>query len=214
MSSGTTKHQAIMAKAIAHDVVGMLNFSCERITIAGSLRRGRPLVGDVEIVAIPRYEGALNLLLNRLDHLVLAGTVRKAWYAGKDGKMNHRWGEKYRGIDYRGMKIEVFTADPDNWGYIEWLRTGPGDANKYVMSRVMYGDAPYRASDSDWWAGQRRIIVPDEVEMFRLLGMAYVEPANRTEETYRKGMQSAKWAAVDSLTFADDVPVLQQSGLF
>jgi DNA polymerase/3'-5' exonuclease PolX len=39
---------------IAGRIVEALRPYCERIEIAGSLRREKPMVGDIEIVAIPR----------------------------------------------------------------------------------------------------------------------------------------------------------------
>ena len=38
---------------IAQHIVDSLSPFCERIELAGSLRRKRPMVGDIEIVAIP-----------------------------------------------------------------------------------------------------------------------------------------------------------------
>ena len=97
----------------------MLKDQCDEIVIAGSLRRGKALVGDGEIVALPKY--APNLLA-RLDRMVAEQLIVKAAYGEK---RTTRWGEKYRGFVYQGLRIELFVAEPENWGYILWLRTGP-----------------------------------------------------------------------------------------
>jgi len=44
------------ARVIAESLMAALGPGCERIEIAGSIRRGRPDVGDIELVAIPRIE--------------------------------------------------------------------------------------------------------------------------------------------------------------
>ena len=42
------------ATAIAERVVEILRPHCDRIEVAGSVRRGKPEVGDIEVVCIPR----------------------------------------------------------------------------------------------------------------------------------------------------------------
>lgn len=55
----------------------LLRDQCEQLVIAGSLRRGKALVGDAEIVALPKY--APNLLA-RLDRMVAEQLIVKAAY--------------------------------------------------------------------------------------------------------------------------------------
>lgn len=159
---------------------------CQRIEIAGSLRRGKSEVKDVEIVYIPTDSKAL---LARLDSWVIAGRIRKALYP--DGSM--RWGEKYRGVLVEGIRIELFAADADNWGYQLWLRTGPADANQYVMRQCISFESPYRARDGYWWAGEERLHIPDETEMFRLLGMDWMPPGDRSLLRYQQWMSPPLW---------------------
>ena len=40
---------------LANEVVALLETSCERLEVAGSIRRQKETVGDVEIVCIPRF---------------------------------------------------------------------------------------------------------------------------------------------------------------
>ncbi len=77
------RHAAVdQAAAFKH----LIEPYCERVKVVGSLRRGRPTVGDLEYVVIPRFEerpggglfGAeepelVNLLWSRLDELVESG---------------------------------------------------------------------------------------------------------------------------------------------
>ena len=50
------------AMMLAGKVVDELAPVCERIEIAGSIRRKKPTIGDVEIVCIPKLVTATNLL--------------------------------------------------------------------------------------------------------------------------------------------------------
>ena len=51
------------AKEIADNIVLMLSPFCDRIEIAGSIRRKKELIGDVEIVAIPNDRFQLGLIV-------------------------------------------------------------------------------------------------------------------------------------------------------
>ena len=44
------------AKAVAVELLSYLHGFCERAQIAGSIRRGKSLVGDIEILYIPKME--------------------------------------------------------------------------------------------------------------------------------------------------------------
>lgn len=44
------------ARAIAERLIERLSPSCERIEVAGSVRRQQPFVHDIELVAVPRFE--------------------------------------------------------------------------------------------------------------------------------------------------------------
>jgi DNA polymerase/3'-5' exonuclease PolX len=51
--SDNEKRPYAQMMTIARAVVERLRPACQRIEIAGSLRRHRPMVGDIEICAIP-----------------------------------------------------------------------------------------------------------------------------------------------------------------
>ncbi len=202
MSSDDKKPLAV-ASAIGYEVADMLMDACESLEVAGSIRRKKPLVGDIEIVAMPKG-GELNRLL---DSLLNKGVITKARYGD-----SFRWGEKYRGFMFDGMKVEVFSGDLDNIGYIKWLRTGPADANAWVMTKLSWARSPYRAQEGYWWQDAKKLAIADEAEMFRLLGMPYIEPKNRLLDTYERGM--AKFKPVQDVKFATVKEAPKQQSMF
>lgn len=173
-------HQALeIAKAAAKH----LSPYCERIAIAGSVRRKKGTVNDIELVVIPRGKE----LWDFLDGRLLAGKIAKAEYGKKNGKVMYRWGEKYRGFVWAGMKLEVFAADADNWGYQYLLRTGPWDANTVIMTAVQKRKAPFSFKDGRVWSADgKEIPVPEEKDVFKLLGMEYVAAEKRSPHVYWK----------------------------
>lgn len=181
----------MMARAAAQTVIEMIDVYCERVEIAGSVRRGKTDVKDVEIVLIPRAGW-----LEHLDVLVEAGVIAKAPY-GANGQ--HRWGTKYRGLVYDGVRIELFAADADNWGYILWLRTGPGDANEYVMKQLKAQGSSLSARGGYWWRGDERMATPDEDSVFALLGIEPIPPASRSVIVYRGAFGAAQRRQIAAL---------------
>jgi len=206
MSDGK-RFEAKEARKLAENVVFELAELCQKIEIAGSLRRGRSDVGDVEIVA---WAHNAPTLLARLDVMVATGKIKKSIYS--DGRT--RWGAKYRGLSVDGLRIEIFLADQHNWGYVYWLRTGPGDANQYVMQQLIYQHAPYGPQEGYWWAAKQKISVPDEGTLFKLLGIPRViQPSERSIQTYHRFMAQAKWA--QEVEIITDAPTIStQSSMF
>lgn len=198
--------EAGTARGLADALIDELKPLCAQVQIAGSLRRGKALVGDVEIVAVPHQAGTV---LARLDNWVMSKRITKALY-GKET----RWGQKYRGFVYEGVRFELFLADAHNFGYIYWLRTGPGESNHLVMQLLKWKAAPYSPDGGYWWQDGRKISVPDEAELFRLLGMQHVVPVgNRSEYIYRTFM-TGRWVTPVFVEETAPEPETTQGRLF
>lgn len=150
---------------------------CERIEIAGSIRRQRPHVGDIEIVAVPK-------LLDAQRDLFGAESSRPSalWgYLDRVVPMQYRkkWGGKYRQyVETDEFPVDIFTARPETWGLILMIRTGSADFSQYVVTRLRERGTPSvegRVVDAEG----RAIPTPEEADVFHLAGMAYREPRER-----------------------------------
>jgi DNA polymerase/3'-5' exonuclease PolX len=142
--STATKTPLSRALAVAEAFRRLFAGTFNRWEIAGSIRRQRPDVGDVDHVVIPEWGeveagGGLfanpirtNLIWQRADKLIAAGTIVKHLYIGKKGN-THKWGELLRGIDYQGFHHEIWTATPDNWGSALAIHTGPWEFSKELV---------------------------------------------------------------------------------
>jgi hypothetical protein len=174
--------------------------------IAGSIRRKKESVGDIEIVVEPTTKAAL---LNRLDVMLANKTIKKAEY----GEGSYRWGENYRGLMFMKARIEVFCCDGDNRGYITWLRTGSAEKNTYVMTRLKEAKYPVRFADGYVWhvsydknhpmfdfeagyAQLNKLSVPDEGVLYALLGMNMMPATQREEVFYRPFLERKLNAAL------------------
>lgn len=191
MSSGN-RVSLHTAQTIANQFYDLLADIPGHMTIAGSIRRRRLSIGDIEIVCLPDNPGDL---LTRLDKLFHDRKIDKAFYGDST-----RWGDKLRGCIYKNMQVEISIADNDNYGYQLWLHTGPADANKLVMTQMKIHRTPIRFSDGYAWhvlydnaVGHineyrklAKLSVPDEWKLFHILGMPEMLPWDRSELGYRR----------------------------
>ena len=111
---------------------------------AGSIRRKKAEVGDVDHVVIPAWgdiacgDGLfaqterVNLLWHHLDALVRGGQVQK--HVRSNGSTC--WGDKHRVARVGSLVHEIHTADVDNWGAQLAIRTGPGEFSHRLVNAL------------------------------------------------------------------------------
>lgn len=155
------------ATAIAEKVKTELAPHCQRIEIAGSIRRKKPNVKDIEIVAIPKpydvglFESGIATVVNR-------------WK-----KVKGELPCKYTQRDLpEGIKLDLFFATPENWGAIFAIRTGSADFSHKVLA-TRWKKLGYTSSGGVLSRDGETIYIREERELFELLGLDWVEPENR-----------------------------------
>ncbi len=149
--------------------------------VAGSVRREKPFVGDVEHVVVPVNVEAFwrhleSLVSDPNDMFSGNGPLTKHVYP--NGSL--RWGEKYRGVDFRGFNHEIFLADKDNLGAILAIRTGPADYSKMLVTAMLNGGR-YRQQGGYVVCRETGEIrsVPEENNFFAACGVPYIAPQKR-----------------------------------
>lgn len=76
-----------------------------------------------------------------------------------------------------GINLDLFMANKDNWGYILAIRIGPDGYSKYLADTwVKQG---YKGVDGMLIKNGQPIPIPEEKDLFWLLGLEYVEPEYR-----------------------------------
>lgn len=183
------------AQEIADEVSNMLERLCSTLTIAGSIRREKQDVGDIEIVVIPSNAGSLRA---RLDNLVTKEVISQALYRHVDGKGNEslvpRWGEKLRCFRFKDVTIELAIANENTYGYSLWLHTGPDDGNKFIMNKLIEEQAAIRFHDGYGWYTEYRgstaiykdkLSIPDEETVWNVLGLPEIKPRWRNAQIYQ-----------------------------
>jgi DNA polymerase (family 10) len=149
---------------------------CQRIEIAGSLRRERPAVGDIELVAVPYrntdlfgvvYENRPTSLDRFLDSHSITFTKR---------------GAKYQQFQYGSVKVDLFLPFAETWGSVFTIRTGSAEFTHWLVTAQSAGGAkPDEVSFNGGrlYAGGRLLLTPEEEDVFAAVGLAWVPPQER-----------------------------------
>lgn len=172
------------ARVVADATVHYLAPYCERIEIAGSIRRHKKTVGDVEIVAIPKVRRELDLFGHPTgqEELLIYQGIDEAnqreipWL--KVVSMGHRY---WKLADSRmgNFPIDLFLVRaPAQWGPIFSLRTGSADFSKRLM--IALRARGYRSEDGRILDRKNEVIdCPEERDVFDTAGMRWVVPESR-----------------------------------
>lgn len=187
---------------IATGLVEQMRPFCGRIEIAGSIRRGKPEVKDIEMVAIPKFEeikdahgslfGYCFESVNRLYEWAMRSGIRWIkpgvseiidWNPKPDGKY-------WRALLAEGIKLDLFLARPENFGAIYLIRTGSAEFSQAVVTHAKRIHKPCR--DGFFTLSAQPVATPEEADVFSLLNLEYVEPRLRTDGSVLRSRQFAR----------------------
>lgn len=182
---------------------------CVRIEIAGSIRRLKPDVKDIEIVAAPEmtpvkramlkfgepipplYKTALDKMLDEMIKddaitLLLDGDRFKKFY-----------------LKYAGIKVDLFlNIPPSHWGVQMVIRTGPEDFSHWVVCQHPRGPLPeghFVKHQVVWVESEikkhevpenpdkaivlltatNHLSMPEEIDFLKFLELGWLEPKER-----------------------------------
>ena len=143
---------------------------CHRLSIAGSIRRQRPQVKDLELVAMPLQEPSDLFGETLVAHHDFCAVVNQ-WRAIK-GQPTGKYTQRRLP---QGINLDLFIADADNWGWQLALRTGSTDYSHHVLATGLK-KAGYAMLDGYIYRGGTRVPVREEAEIFALAQVPYAEP--------------------------------------
>ena len=183
--------------------------------IGGSTARDYIMVGDLEILIEPAYGpptgpniGQQNLFEDNgatKDVNLFNYNLQNMLAAFPSIKIGNKNGPRQKQLLYSlkddrpDMPIDLFMADPDQWGIMKQIRTGPGlEFNRPLMTWLK--DIKHHTSDGRLHAHKKfedgpkndgkcqrlncRLIIPTptEEDFFEALGLAWMPPGARTTE--------------------------------
>jgi DNA polymerase/3'-5' exonuclease PolX len=170
--------QLAQARAIAEALRELLRPACTRVEIAGSIRRRRPDVGDIELLCIPKYGGPVDLLDSLLRRLIAEGAL--------DYRRNKRgstvYGPKNKLLVHNpsGIGVDVFCTTWECWGVSLVVRTGGKTTNKEIATRALQRGMKFHAYGRGFTrADNTELVCHTEREVFKAVGLRCPEPWER-----------------------------------
>lgn len=206
MSSGR-KISRELALDFAERAEKILEPKLEKIQLAGSLRRGRDQVGDIEFVAAPIMRSDLfsergaPVLQPVREALLTFGT----WVKGREKMM-----QVTDVFDVGFLKLELYLVTPPaQWGSILAIRTGPKDLGALCMKRLRERGLVHSKGRIIHSVSGKVVPTPREEDFFVAAEVPF-EPPQERDDLLRwaeaGGLGSPSWFDPDSWPFDLEAP--------
>ncbi len=169
------------AKGIAEKIKTILESSCEMIVIAGSIRRQKPDVGDLELLCIPKYIDGVDMLDAKIQTMI---------YFDMLGYRLNKLGRKVYGPKNKllvhvpsGIGVDIFSTDEQCWWMALVIRTGPRESNITIAKAARAQGWRLKAYGDGFDTSDLLKNIPvhchSEREVFEVVGLPYPEPWER-----------------------------------
>lgn len=176
MGLGGTSVNLHDAVGIAEKYKAQLKPFCDQIEIAGSIRRKKPDVGDIEIVCIPHQQIDKVDLFSGVSTRPVPGFISTVnmWRKVK-GEPTGKYTQRQL---VEGINLDLFIATKENWGLIFAIRTGSAEFSHQVLA-TGWVKAGYESVNGMLRKNGETIAVPEEEDLFKLIGKPFIPPEDR-----------------------------------
>lgn len=155
------------------------------VEIAGSYRRGRDTVGDLDVLVAARTAAATLEALRAypdLRTLTAAGTTRAS------------------GVLRNGLQVDIRVVAPQSFGAALHYFTGSRDHNIHIRRRAQ--ERGYKLSEYGLFRDGKRVAGASEQQLFKALGLAWIAPELRED---RGEIEAAEHGALPKLIERSDL---------
>ncbi|MEA2051227.1 MAG: DNA polymerase/3'-5' exonuclease PolX, partial [Euryarchaeota archaeon] len=155
-----------------------------KITIAGSLRRMRETIGDIDILVVSNRPGAVMdafTCLDGVEDIVAKGDTKSS-------------------ILLRGINVDLRVVDEASFGAAAHYFTGSKHHN--IRIRELGMKQGLKINEYGIFRGDERIGGDDEADVFASVGLAYIPPELRED---RGEIEAAKANRIPKLVAANDI---------
>jgi DNA polymerase/3'-5' exonuclease PolX len=194
------------AKKIAGEFISLIQPACEWIEVAGSIRRQKRLVNDIELVVIPKivpskrkkkvqHSKKLTSFITiaidpSLDEILENLVIKRKIQMIKSG-------DKYKQFIFWKylLQIDLFIANKTNLGYILLLRTGSADYSQNFVTEVKRR-GQFRCGKGTragyvWNIKTWEIVpTPTEQALYALVGIPWLDPPKREKHLFPQDLHS------------------------
>ena len=165
------------AREIAETLKGLLEGSCDRIEIVGSIRRHKWDVGDIELLCIPKFENGVDMLDKELGNMRFLEIL--------DLRRNKRgstaYGPKNKLMVHvpSGIGVDIFSTTEECWPVAMVVRTGGKQTNIRIAMAAQERGYQFHAYGSGFSTPHGEIVCCSEREVFETVGLPYQRPEER-----------------------------------
>jgi DNA polymerase (family 10) len=179
---------AAIAHKVAAELVAELQPRCEQISVAGSLRRAKAEIGDIEILFVPRigqvhmpgelFPKSGSLADELIEQWLAKGFIIKRHNV--NGSTTWNTLNKLAIHASSGLPVDLFATTAKRWFVSLVVRTGSKEMNTALAgSALRRGMKLHAYGVLEVTATGEQIIPQSEREVFERLGVPYREPAQR-----------------------------------
>lgn len=191
-----TKFPRAVAQEALEDIEIRLAMFTEQFIAAGSFRRRRQEVGDLEILYVPKLipvasvdlfeRKEVNAAELAIEEMLARGVLKKR--LNVQGRS--AWGAQNKLAVFvaSGLPVDLFATTKEAWNNYLVCRTGPAELNILIAQRAKRNGwkwNPYGVGFQCLTKAKRRA-VQSEREVFEFVQLPYIEPADRTLEYVKK----------------------------
>ena len=187
MEPAKRKYHRAAAIEVAREICNTLKPITDSLMVAGSLRRRRPMVSDIEILFIPKWgeekDGLFDvrefsIVDRQLDRWLAEGVLAKR----PNVAGSFTWGAQNKlGIHVlSGIPVDFFATDAARWWVALVIRTGGKEMNLQLttgaqkLGRTLHA---YGRGFTDVDGGE--LVCHSEEDVFKYAGVTYREPWER-----------------------------------
>lgn len=149
------------ATILAEELKHAFEPCCDKVTIAGSIRRRMPEINDIDLVIVPydlaAFDASVKFLLDNMS-------------------LN---GKKIKRGTYKGMTADLYIADANTYDTLLLIRTGSAEHNIRLTTLAKHRGYKLHANGTGLENQFGVIIAKTEQEIFRALDISYLEPEER-----------------------------------
>ncbi len=145
----------------------------EKLVVAGSVRRRKETIGDVDVLAVSRKPKAM------MDYFVNMPQVVRVYAHGETkSAIKIASGPRYAGgFGEASLDVDLRVVPAESYGAALNYFTGSKDHN--VALRQIAMNKGYKLNEYGLWKGKRQIAGRTEEELYKALGMDHIPPEMR-----------------------------------
>ena|ERR1035437_2357644 len=180
-----------IALKVAKEIIETLTNCCEKIEIAGSLRREKEEVGDIEILYVPKYieRNERNLLfevktIRNVADEKLEELLRKNYFHKRINKIGSTvYGDKNKLLKHveSGINVDLFSTTIPAWYNYLVCRTGGAANNALIAGRAKDMGWKWKVYEEGFENRNSKEIrkISSEEEVYAFVGLPYIKPKER-----------------------------------